>query len=496
MKLLHKDLKNRLSFDWVVPNKPAAYRVALVAGRHLYDGERVTYRAQGFLEAAKALGMAVTVLDESGHWLEGERYAHLRSDFIAVDVSTSQGLPQRIVETVRGRDIDGIITFTDELLIDVAEAAEILGMPTEPAKAVWRTHHKQEMRRIVENTNVQAMALDGPGKLDDPATSKKLEALRYPLIIKPAYGRASAGVRKVADNAEMHEAIRLLEEEGLAEDGIVIETFVDGPELDCNFVLRDGKILFFEATDDLPSAGDASDATVTDNFFETAMISNSGLPLEELEILRSSLHRSLLHLGLSWGVFHVEARIQDSSMRYQNTKGDVITDLVSKNTIGDGTTVSGHQPSAFMVEANVRPPGIGGSWVTLYTYGVDFYALHLLRAVGDRERFDSLSHPFIFSPSAGGGGGAQYWAAHCLIPVHRENIRVPDGFFEKLYRIVPEVVLHTAMAEMHVKPGTVISPHGGVGLFAYCVLFTRISRRHMLELCRSVADAAKKVLDS
>jgi hypothetical protein len=61
---------------------------------------------------------------------------------------------------------------------------------------------------------------------------------------------------------------------------------------------------------------------------------------------------------------------------------------------------------------------------------------------------------------------------------------------------VPDVVAHTAMADLHANPGTVVSPRGGVGLLAYCVLYTRKSRRHMLELCRRIVDAAKKVLDS
>ncbi|PVH90584.1 hypothetical protein DM02DRAFT_620949 [Periconia macrospinosa] len=378
---------------------------------------------------------------------------------------------------------------------DVAQAAEMLGMLTELAKAVWQAHHKQEMRKVVENTNVQALSLNKMTQLDDPAMAKKLAALRYPLIVKPAYGRSSEGVRKVTDGIEMREAVRLLHEEGLAEYGIVLETFVDGPELDCNFVLRDGKILFFEATDDLPSAGDAGNATLADNFFETVMMSNSGLPLEEIEILRSSLHRSLLLLGLGWGVFHVEARIQGSSMRYEDSQGDGILDLVVNNTIGNATTALSRESSAFMIEANVRPPGIAGSWATLYTYGVDFHALHLLCAVGDRERFDSLSKPFLFPPGAGGGGGAQHWTAQCVIPVHREGIRVPDAFFEKLHRIVPDMATHTAKAEVNAKCGTVVSPSGGVGLFAWCVLYTRMSSRYMLDMCHRVAEAARKVLD-
>ncbi|KAK2821812.1 hypothetical protein FQN49_007649 [Arthroderma sp. PD_2] len=494
-KLLHKDLEMRLSFDWILPKKPAAYRVALVAGRHMYDPKRCTYRAQEFFGAAQALGIALTVLDEPGHWLESEKYAHLRDGFIAVDFSSAVELPQRIVESVRSRYFDGIVTFTDQYVVATAQAAEILGLPTEPVKALFQTHHKDEMRKVVNDTNIQALSLDSTDQLNDPAVVKSLMTLQYPLVVKPSYGRASAGVKKVTGESNMREAIRLLHEDGLAGDGIVIEQFVHGPEVDCNFVLWDGKVLFLEVTDDLPCAGDASDVTLADNFFETAMVSNSGLPPEEIQILRSSLHRSLLQLGLRWGVFHAEARMQNSSVRYHDVRGDGVLDLVRSTSNNAVASFLGRQPEAFLIEANVRPPGNGGPWSTLCAYGIDYNALQLLRAVEDRERFEALSKPFLFPEDAGGGGGAQYWSALCMIPVHRENIRVPDDFFEKLYQQLPKIASHVSKAELHARPGTIVSPTGGVGLLAYVVLYSRTSRRHILEMCYRTVDAAREILD-
>ncbi|KAF4438149.1 ATP-grasp fold [Fusarium austroafricanum] len=487
--LLKRDLNMRLSFDWIVPNKPASYTVALVAGRHMNDEQRVVYRAQGFLEAAHSLGIAITVIDAPGHWLEDEKYAHLRDDFIAMDLSLTPDLPHRIVERVRDRCFDGIVTFTDDYVIAIAEVAEMLCLPTEPARAVWRAHHKNEMRSVVENDGVQTLYLDNVEQLEAPGMLEKLGAMRYPLIVKPSYGCNSAGVQKVANNADMREAVYLLGREGLADEGIMLETFVDGPEVDCNFVLCNGKVSFLEVADDLPSAGDATNATPSDNFFETAMISNSALPSREVNILRSSLHKNLLRLGLGWGVYHVEGRMMNSSMQYKDAHGNGTMDLVTK----DNST--NHRPSAFLIEANVRPSGIAGSQATMSTYGVDFDGLHLLRAVGDRERFEALSKPFLFPDDAGGGGGAQFWAARGLIPVHREGILVPDNFFQRVFEKVPDVAPFTYRAEVDKKPGTVVSPRGGVGLLAHFLLYSRVSRRHVVDMYYRVAAAAKEVLD-
>lgn len=493
---LQEDLETRLSFQWVLTKKPAAYRVGMVAARYMCDPQQLSYRAKGYFEAARSLGISVTVLDKTGHWLEDEKYRHLRERFIAVDLDTIEELPQRIAESVRSSCLDGIFTFTDELIVATAQAAEILGLPTESAKAMELAVHKQELRQVVNNTNIQSMFLARADNLHHPDTAKEVEALHYPLIVKPAYGRASAGVMKVANASCLPEALRLLAEGGLANDGILLETFVDGPELDCNFVLHGGKLLFFEATDDFPSAGDSGDATLSDNFYETVMVSNSGLPSEEIEILRRTLHRSLLQLGFGWGVFHLEGRMHNSSMQYRDAEGNGELDLVVvSSTDSHTTTAPARQPNAFLIEANPRPPGIGGGWATQYTYGVDYHALHLLRAVGDAERFKSLSKPFSFSDRYGGGGGAQYWTAHCLIPIHRENITVPHNFLDRLYQELPHISPYVSRAEICVKPGTIVSPSCGVGLFGFILLFSRSSREHLLNMYYSIPSIAKKILD-
>ena len=496
LKLLQRDLEMRLSFDWILPTKPAARSVAVVAGRPMCEPKRGIYWSQGFFEAAQALGISIIVFDEPGHWLEGERYAHLRDEFIAIDLSNIEELPRKMAETLKGRHIDGIVTFTDDYVVATAKAAEILDLPTEPARTMWQTHHKHDMRRLVSNSNIQAIYLDSVKQLEDPALATSWRTLEYPLIIKPCRGVYSRGVKKVTDDTSMRQAARALEDEGLTRHGILLETYVDGPELDANYVLWNGQVLFLEVNDNFPCLGDASGATTFDNFAETVSISNSGLPPEEVQMIRSSLHRNLLQLGFHSGVFHVEARMQNSSMRYQDVRGDGILDLVISNTDGGVGISSGRQPNVFLIEVNARPPGAGGTWTTQYTYGVDMGALQLLRAINDRERFEALSKPFSFpSVSPGGGGGAQYWTAHSMIPIHREKIRVPEDFFEKLYELLPEILPHVSRAELYAQPGTVVSPSGGIGWIGYLLLFSRTSRRHVLEMYHGVARGAKKVLD-
>jgi biotin carboxylase len=249
----------------------------------------------------------------------------------------------------------------------------------------------------------------------------------------------------------MLQAARMIDEDGLAEHGILLEIYIDGPELNANFVLLDGEVLFLEVTDNFPCLGDPSNATLADNlnFAETVLISNSRLPPEKIEVIRSSLHHSLLRLGFRSAGFHVEAGMYNLSMRYAENSGDGLVDLVVSETNNADRMHPTRQPEVVLIEINARPPETGGMWATLYTYGVDMSGLQFLRALGHGERFKALSTSFQFPiTSAGNGGGAQYWTADSMIPIQKENILVPCDFFERLYRELPEIIPHVSRAEL------------------------------------------------
>ncbi|KAI1119806.1 hypothetical protein F5Y10DRAFT_259598 [Nemania abortiva] len=367
LEMLEMEVKNRLSFNWVLPTQPAACTVAVVGGRPLYDMERGSYGSRGPFEAAQALGISLIVLDRSGHWLEEERYSYLRQDFVAIDVSDDTALPTIIADALKGRKLDGIITFSDEFVIATAKAAEILSLPTEPVQAILQAHYKDGTRDALHSSGIRTVRIDGSEQLGQPSIVEKLGALQYPLIVKPCRGGASRGVRKARSPSDLQSAVQKMERDGLSKYGVLIEEYVDGPEVDANFALWDGEVLLCEISDDFPCPGDLSDATANNDFAETYMVLPSSLPTKELEILKSSLHQSLLELGFRSGVFHVEARVKNSSMRYKQTDG--ILDLVAT----PGAVIE--KPDAFLIEVNARPPGLAVVYSTLYTYGVDYCAL-------------------------------------------------------------------------------------------------------------------------
>ncbi|KAA8642568.1 uncharacterized protein ATNIH1004_011513 [Aspergillus tanneri] len=98
---------------------------------------------------------------------------------------------------------------------------------------------------------------------------------------------------------------------------------VQGIHRDAEFkaVEKDGEILFCEVSDDFPSDADSPGATIADTFQETAFAHPSRLTSSEQDLLRQALLGRILHMGFRSGVFHVEARVRYSVMKYVEENG-------------------------------------------------------------------------------------------------------------------------------------------------------------------------------
>ncbi|KAH8800431.1 hypothetical protein F5884DRAFT_647942, partial [Xylogone sp. PMI_703] len=411
-----------------------------------------------------------------GHWLEDKMQYHLRDDFIAIDITNDGKLPLRIVEALGGIEIDGIVTFTHSLVVAAAKAAEILNLLTQPASAYIQAHDKYKARKLL-NHNIQILRLDDVQHLDYYDKIGRLESLQYPLVVKPCQGSGSRGVKRVNDGSSLRQAVQELENDEISKNGILIETYIDGPEVDANFVLWEGEIYFFEIADSLPCSADATDATISNTFLQTAMVLPSQLDPEEREMIRSSMHKSLLQLGFRTGIFHVEARMRNSSMNYSKING--LLDLVNTESAVN------NRPDVILIEVNARPPGLHCIFATAHTYGVDYYGLHLLLALNDKERVMSLSKFFTCR--------AQYWCEIIYIPIYRDRMFVPENFCKEVIQYLSTTASRVSKADCF-GAGKTLSPVRGLGLIAYFLLYSRISRRDVLEMGERVQEISKRLL--
>ncbi|KAL4907686.1 hypothetical protein BDW74DRAFT_189132 [Aspergillus multicolor] len=468
------ELTNRLSFPWMLDAAAPHKTIAIVEGGRSSPEHGGT--ATSIYQAAQALNFDMIVLDVAGHWLEGPQYAHWRREFVPVELEPQSLLKDRIVDVLSGRQVDGIVTFCDAYQVPVAQAAIQLGLPTFPVEAY----------EIATDKYLTGISEGRPAHLvhsyEEALDIVQRGGLQYPFIVKPCKGFLSEGVFKVQSAEELTHAIRSVNLDRHGAE-FVLEEYCDGPEVDINFILSNAEILFCDISDDFPktadvaSTGSGSNSTqpTQTSFIELGNVLPSKLPPSELDLLRDSLHASLTRLGLTTGIYHLEARVQNSSMEYATiasnppTKSKII-DLIPR------LSVLSEPPSAWLIEINPRPPGIQETAAVECTYGIDYWGIGLLACLRDHARLSALAHPFASGP--------QYWCEMVFIPVTSGGRFDSDDVCVDLMQRRPDLARHISRSFCFLRRGDVVpDPESGITSWvAYYVAFSRVGRAHLLAL--------------
>ena len=464
---LDLELQNRLSFPWISKQAPRRKVLAVFEGGR--GGPETGGSGESIYTAAAALGIDMVVFDEAGHWLEGPKYAHWRKAFIPFQLEKEYQngtFTDRVVEVVHdyiasNGPVDGIMTGCDHYKVQIAEAALQLSLPTSPPAAYaiatdkFKTSVSEGHHAYLASSAEQAASIVEENKLE------------FPLIIKPCHGWLSEGVLRAENLPQLLNGVRAIDTKRHG-DEFVIEKYCEGPEVDANFVLCDGKLLFFEVSDDFPKGGDVNGKSKVESFVELANVLPSKLPEQEIAILQDSLHQSLLRVGFWNGFYHVEARMENSSMKY--SVKDNVLDLNESSVPASGA------PSTWLIEINPRPPGIQESAAIIHTYGIDYWGIALLFPLEEYERIKQLSYPFVQGP--------QYWCEMVFIPTYKGGVFESDDVCKELFERHPCLEVNVSSCYCFLKKGQEVSDpkvglHPWVGYF---VVFSRESRRHLLEL--------------
>lgn len=385
MSLLESEVAARLSFPWIMDTPIPRKRLAIVQGR---PHPLVSAASEGVLRAAAALDIGLVILDQEGHWLQSTANEHLRDEFLVCELDVDDRLSDRIVNALSKSKgtIDGVTTYSDKHLTATAKAAQILGLWTNPPDAIEACSDKRKMREVT-TPDLPRLFITGDVDLKEQLGFLP-SPLPYPLIIKPTQGTSSEGVSKVCSEADLQFAVQKIREKFPGKN-FLIEPYESGPEVDANFVLLDGEIIFNETNDDFPSSAEIPHASPSASFAEMSTIMPSILPESELSLLKSSLSGHLANLGCRSGVFHVEARVKNSRKSYKTTdKG-----LELMHWQSEGARYP--DPSVFLIEINARTPGHQESFAVEFTYGIDYYALYMLLAILPPSLARSPNQPHI-----------------------------------------------------------------------------------------------------
>lgn len=319
----------------------------------------------------------------------------------------------------------------------------------------------------------EAIALSSSAEISSLLKSQRGQQLTYPLVVKPSLGWNSDCVSRVSDQTELEEAVRRASARhaGAASPscGVVIEPYIEGPEVDANIVLLDGQIVYFDIEDDFPSRGDAENAGIDANFQETQVLLPSMLPKDEVQLLCESLHQSIRRQGFTSGVFHCEARIRHSAMYYADQDG--ILDMRKK------MEAPARNKSIYLHEINARPPGYLESVAVKLAHGVDYYALRILLSIGvvESSRILALSKPFL--------NGPQFHLCILIIPQTRVGIMRTEDAGAELLNKYPELRQRVPDYDTYLTRGDVLEGPSSRSLW-WIANFSVISRAGRLDCLR------------
>lgn len=480
--LIEYELQNRLSFPWIINQPISRKTLVLVEGGFVHPDNGGT--GTNIYLGAKALGIDIVVLDNPGHWLEGPDFEDWRQAFIPTELDNFAGdeLTDRIVASVQSYDgkPDGIISFCDSIQVYVARAAERLNLYTCGSEAYEVTADK-----------FKTSIFEGREAYRISTTTEALEMIArnqviYPAIVKPCSGWASEGVCRVDNVSDLLYALKRLRFLGESRHGseLVIEKYCSGPEVDANFVVLDGEIVFAEVSDDIPKTADingTSQLGLAANFLELNGIYPSKLPESELILLRACFHNTLLRLGLRNGVMHLEGRINNSSFEYR-VKGGVLD-------LGPRENPAKNLATPWLIEINPRPPGLKGAEIIESVYGVDYWSLSLLIGVLDKPRVKALSQPFLQGP--------QYTCSLVMIQPEYDASSC-QGFFDSddicvdLMNRRPDLARQIGRYGCFVKRGQKV-PHPDSGTHKFLAFFMVFSRQGRVQALQLAEEVRKEV---
>jgi S-sulfo-L-cysteine synthase (3-phospho-L-serine-dependent) len=186
-----------------------------------------------FAVAARARGLRPVLLSA-----RPERYPWVAEDGVdvaRVDTSDATAVVAGARAAVGTGELAGIATSSEYFVAVAARAAARLGLPGADPGAVERCRDKRRQRAALAGSGVSVPAFAGAGTPEEAAEAA-VAAIGFPVVVKPADGTGSRGVRLCCDPIEVRDhAAGLLaarhDERGRPTiPAVVVEEYVAGPE--------------------------------------------------------------------------------------------------------------------------------------------------------------------------------------------------------------------------------------------------------------------------
>src|SRR5437588_3706439 len=285
-------------------------------GRLLLLLPTATYRATAFVEAARRLGVELTVASELPSTFEQVQPAGL----VTLDFSDPERAAQQAAEFARRHPIAGVIGVDDDGAAVTAATAVRLALNGNPPASSLAARGKHMQRRELRSHGVPVPRFE-LHNVDEDVTQLAAR-VHYPCVLKPLRLAASRGVVRAGDapgfGAALERLRTILEQAG-CERSILVEDFVPGPEVALEGLVIDGRL-------EVLGLFDKPDPLDGPFFEETIYVTPSRLPAPAQRALIRCGEAAVAALGVREGPIHAE-------LRY-NAQGPRLIELAARSIGG------------------------------------------------------------------------------------------------------------------------------------------------------------------
>ena len=374
------------------------------------------YTNQDFIAAAARLDIELVACADYCHKLApGWGLPPLMSvPFDRPDVA----LPQ--VLQALDRPVDAVLATDDHGLALAARLRTALGLPGSPPEAVATLADKLRFRQLQQAVGLPHPAFASVGADDLEAAA----APGFPLVVKARRLTGSRGVLRADDIHQLAQALtqvqRIQSRAQRDADELLVEAFIPGVEVALDGVLGQGRLRVL-AVFDKPDPLDGP------AFEETLLVTPSRLPAAVQNELAMAVEHACVSAGVSEGVVHAEARINESGVWLleiaprgigglcgrvlDTTLGTGSAEIVLRHAVGLPLPQQQSDTAAGVMMIPIPAKGI--------FHGVD--GLDAARAVPHISGVEITAHPGqLVAPPPEGSGYLGFIFSHAATPADAE----------------------------------------------------------------------------
>lgn len=282
------------------------------------------------IKKAKEMGLEVAVVDYNPEAI-GIAFADKYYNASTMDEDA-------VLDAAEDYHPDGIMTLaTDMPMRGVAKSSDKLGLHSIDYETAVRATDKYEMIKAFKEHDVPSPWYYLVSNCDQ--LQKLKDKLTYPCIMKPTDNAGSHGVVKVESFDELVKSYEYSHRNS-RHGNVIVEEYLDGPEVSVEVMVIDGKVNVLQITDKL--------TTGAPYFVELGHSQPSQLPDDVQEQIKDVTVRACKAVGIKKGPAHVEMKI--------TTKGGPKMVELGARMGGDNITTSLVPLSTGidMVEATIR----------------------------------------------------------------------------------------------------------------------------------------------